>query len=415
MGFRTLISTAVLASHMDDPAYAIVDCRAKLDDLAWGAREHAASHLPGAVYADLTHDLSGPRNGSNGRHPLPDPETLAQTFSRLGIASGVQVVTYDQENGMFASRLWWLLRWLGHDAVAVLDGGFKKWTAERRPVESGEAHRTARAFAGSPRADMSVDVATVASRLGVAAARLVDARAPERYRGDSEPIDTVGGHIPGARSHFFQWNLDQQGLFRTPEELRAKIGASVGVVPADQIVCYCGSGVTACHNLLAFEHAGLSGAKLYAGSWSEWSSDPQRPVEKGSGIPYPAMSHTPVRAGNLPAPVGPYSPGMGFDKLIFVSGQGGTDPATGRIADNVEQQTEQCLKNVQTILDAAGSGLQHVLRCGVFLMDMGEFKKMNAAYARMFGDHRPARTTVQVAGLPGEGLRVEIDAIAYRP
>ena len=127
------------------------------------------------------------------------------------------------------------------------------------------------------------------------------------------------------------------------------------------------------------------------------------------------MSHQPVHSPNLPKPVGPYSPGMGFEKLIFVSGQGGTDPLTGAIADTVEQQTEQCLKNVQTILEAAGSGLPHVLRCGVFLMDMGEFKTMNAVYARMFGDHRPARTTVQVAGLPGEGLRVEIDAIAYVP
>ena len=281
MAFRTLISTAVVAAHMDDPAYAIVDCRSKLDDLAWGGREHAASHIPGAVYADLTHDLSSPKNGTNGRHPLPDPEALAQTFSRLGIASGVQVVAYDQENGMFASRLWWLLRWLGHDAVAVLDGGFKTWTAEGRPVEGGESRRAPRAFTGTPRTDMSVDVAAVSSRLGAAGPRLVDARAPARYRGDSEPLDKVGGHIPGAKNHFFQWNLDEQGLFRTPEELRATITASVGDVPADQIVCYCGSGVTACHNLLAFEHAGLTGAKLYAGSWSEWSSDASRPVETG--------------------------------------------------------------------------------------------------------------------------------------
>ncbi|HMB81553.1 MAG TPA: rhodanese-like domain-containing protein, partial [Vicinamibacterales bacterium] len=142
-------------------------------------------------------------------------------------------------------------------------------------------HRAPRAFSGSPRADMAVDVQTVASRAGAAGPRLVDARAPERYRGDTEPIDKVGGHIPGAKNHFFQWNLDEQGLFRTPEELRAKIAASVGDVPADQIICYCGSGVTACHNLLAFEHAGLSGAKLYAGSWSEWSADSARPVEKG--------------------------------------------------------------------------------------------------------------------------------------
>ena len=281
MAFRTLISTDALAMHYQDPAFAIVDCRSKLDDLAWGGRQFAASHIPGAVYADLTTDLSGPKSGSNGRHPLPDPQALVQTLGRLGIASGVQVVAYDQENGMFASRLWWLLRWLGHDAVAVLDGGFKKWTAEGRPAASGEASAAPRSFSGSPRAEMAVDVETVASRLGAGAPRLIDARAPERYRGDSEPIDKVGGHIPGATNHFFQWNLDEQGLFRTPEELRAKISDSTGGVPADQIVCYCGSGVTACHNLLAFEHAGLAGAKLYAGSWSEWSSDPKRPVEKG--------------------------------------------------------------------------------------------------------------------------------------
>ena len=281
MAFRTLISTAALGLHMDDPAFAIVDCRSKLDDLDWGAREHAATHIPGAVCADLTHDLSGPKNGTNGRHPLPDPHTLAQTFSRFGIASGVQVVAYDQENGMFASRLWWLLRWLGHDAVAVLDGGFKKWTAEGRPTQSGETHRAPREFSGSPRADMAVDVRAVASLVGAARSRLVDARAPERFRGDTEPIDKTPGHIPGATNHFFQWNLDEHGLFRTPEQLRAKIKTSVGDVPADHIVCYCGSGVTACHNLLAFEHAGLTGAKLYAGSWSEWSADPKRPVEKG--------------------------------------------------------------------------------------------------------------------------------------
>ena len=280
MAFTTLISTAVLASHLNDP-YVIVDCRSKLDDLEWGAREFAAGHIPGAAYADLTQDLSGAKSGTNGRHPLPDPAALAQTFSRVGITSGVQVVAYDQENGMFASRLWWLLRWLGHNAVAVLDGGFKKWQAEGRAIESGATTPAPRVFVGSPRADMAVDVQTVASHLGAGGPRLVDARAPERYRGDTEPIDKVGGHIPGAKNHFFQWNLDEHGLFRTPEELRAKIQTTVGDVPADQIVCYCGSGVTACHNLLALEHAGLNGAKLYAGSWSEWSSDPKRPVEKG--------------------------------------------------------------------------------------------------------------------------------------
>jgi thiosulfate/3-mercaptopyruvate sulfurtransferase len=286
MAFTTLISTAVLASHVDDPAYVVVDCRYKLGDAVWGEREFAAAHIPRADYADLGHDLAGPRNGTNGRHPLPDPHALAQTFSRLGITSGLQVVAYDQDNGMYASRLWWLLRWLGHDAVAVLDGGFAKWKAEARPVASGPAAAPPRVFTGSPRAGMAVDVDAVASRLGTREWQLVDARAPERFRGDTEPIDKTPGHIPGATNHFFQWNLDEQGLFRSPERLRARFaeslgGGDAGGLSADALVCYCGSGVTACHNLLALEHAGITGAKLYAGSWSEWSADPSRPVEKG--------------------------------------------------------------------------------------------------------------------------------------
>lgn len=281
MAFTTLISTAALASHMDDPAYAIVDCRYKLDDGQWGEREYAAAHIPGAVYADLGRDLAGPKTGTNGRHPLPDRHALSQTFSRLGITSGVQVVAYDQDNGMYASRLWWLLRWLGHDAAAVVDGGFAKWSAEARPTRGGVERRDPREFTAAPRGDMSMEVSEIASRLGSAAWQLVDARAPERYRGEKEPIDKLPGHIPGAKNHFFQWNLDESGLFRTPEELRARMKQSFGDTPPDRIVCYCGSGVTACHNLLALEHAGLKGAKLYAGSWSEWSSDPSRPVERG--------------------------------------------------------------------------------------------------------------------------------------
>jgi thiosulfate/3-mercaptopyruvate sulfurtransferase len=285
MLFKTLISTQVLANHLQGPDVAVVDCRFKLDDETWGEREYTSRHVPGAVYAHLNDDLSGPRTGTNGRHPLPDPLVLAETLGRLGVgeAAGknVQVVAYDQDNGMFASRLWWLLRWLGHDAVAVLDGGFAKWLAESRPIRSGVESYPRREFRPAPRSDLVVDARQVSSMLGSPDWHLLDARAPERYRGETEPIDKTPGHIPGAVNHFFQWNVNEQGTFRTPEELRDRMRLSVGETRADRIVCYCGSGVTACQNLLAMEHAGMPGAKLYAGSWSEWSADPARPVERG--------------------------------------------------------------------------------------------------------------------------------------
>ena len=283
MSFRTLISTGVLAAHLDDP-FVVVDCRYKLDDEAWGRREYETGHIPEAVYAHLGLDLAGPKNGSNGRHPLPDVATLAKTFGRLGITSGVQVVAYDQDNGMYASRLWWLLRWLGHDAVAVLDGGFAKWKAEGRPATSGVETRPPQTFTAHPRSEMSVDASTVTTLLHDKEWRLVDARASARYRGEVEPLDKVAGHIPGAVNHFFQSNLAEDGTFRTPDELRERLRDTLGGVPPDRVVCYCGSGVTACCNLLALEHAGFKGAKLYPGSWSEWSSDPGRPVERGSGL-----------------------------------------------------------------------------------------------------------------------------------
>jgi thiosulfate/3-mercaptopyruvate sulfurtransferase len=281
MAFRTLISTSVLAARLNDPAFCVIDCRYKLDDEGWGGREYTIAHIPGAAYAHLGHDLAGPKTGTNGRHPLPDPHTFAQTLGRLGVTSGTQVVAYDQDNGMYASRLWWLLRWMGHREVAVLDGGLAKWRAEQRPTASGPEQHQAREFAGAANDAMAIDAAHLASLVGATGWRLVDARAPERFRGDSEPIDKVGGHIPGAVNHFFQWNLAEDGTFRSPEQLRERVRESIGDVPADRVVCYCGSGVTACHNLLALEHAGVTGAKLYPGSWSEWSSDPSRAVERG--------------------------------------------------------------------------------------------------------------------------------------
>jgi thiosulfate/3-mercaptopyruvate sulfurtransferase len=283
MAFTTLVDTATLATHLADPGFAIVDCRFALTDDAWGEREYAARHIPGAVFAHLGHDLAGSPTGRNGRHPLPDPAALAATFGRLGIGDGVQVVAYDQDSGMYAGRLWWLLRWLGHDAVAVLDGGFARWLAEGRGTASGHEHRPASEFHGAPRDGMTVSADQVSALIGASDWRLVDARAPERYRGDVEPIDRVAGHIPGAVNHPFKSNLTAAGAFRSADELREALSSSLGGFPPDRIVCYCGSGVTACHNLLALEHAGLRGAKLYPGSWSEWSSDPSRPIERGDG------------------------------------------------------------------------------------------------------------------------------------
>ena len=282
MAFTTLIDTSTLSRHLNDPTFVIVDCRFKLDDEEWGARAYAEAHVPGSVYASLDRDLSGPKTGSNGRHPLPEASALIGTFEHLGIGDDTQVVAYDQDAGMYASRLWWLLRWMGHVEVAVLDGGFAKWLAEGQPTaaETGSpAARPARGFTGAPRSDMTADAVEVARLIHNPEWRLLDARAPERFSGAVDPIDRVPGHIPGATNHFFKGNLDAQGTLLPPEQLRERLLDSIAGVRPDRVVSYCGSGVTACHNLLALEHAGIPGAKLYPGSWSEWSSDPTRPIE----------------------------------------------------------------------------------------------------------------------------------------
>lgn len=281
MAHITLVTTDLVAARLEDPSWAIVDCRYDLTNDAWGRAQYEDSHVPGAVYASLGHDLAGPKDGRNGRHPLPGHDAMTATFSRLGIADGVQVVAYDQDSGMYASRLWWMLRYMGHDAVAVLDGGFAKWTRERRPVRSGPETRPAAAFTGRPRAAMRLTANQVWAKLGDPSLVLVDARAPARFEGKEEPLDRVAGHIPGARNHHYQWNLGPEGTMLPPEALRRKFAAVVGSAPPDQVALYCGSGVTACHNMLAMEHAGLKGSKLFPGSWSEWSADPDKPVETG--------------------------------------------------------------------------------------------------------------------------------------
>ena len=282
MRYRTLISTEQLATSLSDPDVRIVDCRFRLDDPAWGERQYLEGHIPGAVYAHLDADLSGATTGTNGRHPLPAPGVLADTLGRLGIDDGKRVVAYDQDTGMYASRLWWLLRWLGHDDVAVLDGGFARWIAEGRPTRSGREANPGARFTGTPRSDMAVSLEQVEAIRRDSAWKLVDARAAERFRGEIEPIDKAAGHIPGAVNRPYMANVDAAGTFKTADDLRAEFGAVAGPVSPDHIVCYCGSGVTACHNLLALEHVGLRGAKLYPGSWSEWSSDEKRPVERES-------------------------------------------------------------------------------------------------------------------------------------
>ena len=275
MTLTTLISTGDLSARIDDAALVVVDCRFDLADVGAGRRTYDVAHIPGAVFADVNEDLAGTPTGTNGRHPLPDPDAFKATLGRLGIGNDTQVIAYDHDVGMYASRLWWMLRWMGHDAVAVLDGGFVKWIAEGRPTTSGVENKPARTFSGEPHGALVATIDDVSRTTN-----LLDARAPERYRGDIEPLDKVAGHIPGARNHFYRNNVTADGIFRAPEQVRELFTTTLGDASTEGLVCYCGSGVTACHNLLALEHAGIHGARLYPGSWSEWSSDPARPVAR---------------------------------------------------------------------------------------------------------------------------------------
>ncbi|MEW6323389.1 MAG: sulfurtransferase [Acidobacteriota bacterium] len=279
--FTTLVAPATLAAHLDDSAWVIVDCRFDLANPDAGEARYAAGHIPGARYAHLDRDLSGAKTGVNGRHPLPSPEQAAARFGALGIGPGCQVIAYDADMSMYAARLWWMLRWLGHDAVAVLDGGLARWAADGYPLRGGRESWTPATFRPAPRRDWCVSARDVAAGLGAGGPLLVDARASDRFRGENETIDPVAGHIPGARNYFYQQNLDPQQRFRSPEALRAAWTAVLAGRDPRESVMYCGSGVTACHNLLALEVAGLPGARLFAGSWSEWSQDPARPIATG--------------------------------------------------------------------------------------------------------------------------------------
>lgn len=274
-----LVDVDTLKAHLHDPQWRIVDCRHQLADPAAGERAYAAGHLPGAVFMHLDRDLSGTPTGRNGRHPLPGVPALVRRLCAAGVGAQTQVVVYDDAGGMIASRLWWLLRWLGHERVAVLDGGLARWLRAGGALSTAVPVFPAAEFVGEPR-DLLVDAATVLGGLATAGACLVDARSPERFRGENESIDPVGGHIPGARNRCFLENLDADGCFRPPAELRREFLALLAGAEAGETVMYCGSGVSACQNLLAMDIAGLHGARLYAGSWSEWCSDPARPVAR---------------------------------------------------------------------------------------------------------------------------------------
>ena len=279
--YSTLIQPTELAEAPGRSAWLILDCRFDLAKPAWGEAAYAEGHLPGALYAHLDRDLASPVTPTSGRHPLPNPEQFAALAGRWGVDAGTQVVAYDQGNGMYAARAWWLFRWLGHTRVAVLDGGIAVWSAAGLPLTRAIREREPREFVAHPDASRWLDAGTLQRALGAGEIRLADARSADRFAGQNETIDPVAGHVPGAISHPFTRNLDEHGRFLSRLALRERWTATLDGRKPAELVAMCGSGVSACHNLLALEHAGLSGARLYAGSWSEWIRDPSRPVTTG--------------------------------------------------------------------------------------------------------------------------------------
>ena len=279
--FRTLVECETLAAHLRDPTWIIVDCRFRLTDSEAGRAAYLQGHLPGARYAHLDQDLSGPVTSSSGRHPLPKPETLVDKIRGWGIDDDSQVVVYDDAGGAIATRLWWLLRWLGHRRVAVLNGGIQAWQAASHALVQEQVSVRHGDIKERTNNNMWVDIHALLDNYRESGLQVVDARSELRFRGEEEPIDPVAGHIPGAINFPLEHNLDSSGRFRSADELRELWLAALGSRSATTVVHSCGSGVSACHNLLAMEVAGLSGSLLYPGSWSEWIRDPKRPIATG--------------------------------------------------------------------------------------------------------------------------------------
>jgi thiosulfate/3-mercaptopyruvate sulfurtransferase len=282
MSPSTLIDVEALAAHLADPEWIVIDCRHDLASYEAGRRAYCESHIPGARFAHLDEDLSGPKTGVNGRHPLPHPQTFCLRLGALGIDQSTNVVAYDASGGCFAARLWWMLRWVGHGRAAVLDGGWPAWIAAGKPVTQDIPSIRPVTHALNLQPGTSVDTAYVMARAQQPEMALLDARSADRYRGENETLDPVAGHIPGARNRFFRMNLAGDGRFKPVSELRTDFAQLLQDRNPKNVVHQCGSGVTACHNLLAMEHAGLSGSRLYPGSWSEWCSDRARPVATGT-------------------------------------------------------------------------------------------------------------------------------------
>lgn len=281
--FTTLIDANTLSQHLSDPQWVILDCRHDLMNPDFGRNAFAEGHIQGAQFANIDTDLSGPKKDAegvfHGRHPLPDRTALLETLRRWGVSEGTQVVAYDAHGGMYAARLWWSLRWLGHGAVAVLDGGLAAWSAAGQPLVTSITERPRGNLADKAALVRTVSVGDLLENLDAKRLQVVDARASDRFRGENETIDPVGGHIPGARNRFFKDNLQADGRFKDAVTLKQELAPMVGA--AANSVMQCGSGVTACHNLLALEVAGLPGAALYPGSWSEWCADSTRPIATG--------------------------------------------------------------------------------------------------------------------------------------
>ena len=283
MSYTTFISSTDLATQLDNPAWVIIDCRFNLADTEQCRQLYQTAHIPGAFYAHLNDDLSGPIiAGQTSRHPLPEIEIFSQTLSAWGIDEQTQVIVYDDKGGAIAARLWWMLKWLGHDMVAVLNGGLPQWEQKNRPTQGGSESVSPKRFTPKIQTAMLADIAEVQANHTKADYALFDSRIAIRYRGEVELLDTIAGHIPGAVNAPFPENM-ADGLMLSPEQLHARFEAMLGDKPASEAVFYCGSGVTAAHNLLAIAYAGLGQARMYAGSWSEWITQPNPPVATGDG------------------------------------------------------------------------------------------------------------------------------------